>query len=138
VIDSSVAVKWFVAEPNSLEARRILVAYQNRDLSFLVPDLINAEVGNVIWKKHTLQGLDAADAQEILNQFRRLQFTFTSTAELLDDAYKIAVAHRRTVYDALYVALSVREGCRFVTADERLANGVGAVYPDVVWLENWP
>ena len=54
VIDSSVAVKWFVVEPYSTEARRILDAYQNGTLSFLAPDLINAEFGNIIWKKHII------------------------------------------------------------------------------------
>jgi predicted nucleic acid-binding protein len=138
VVDSSVAVKWFVVEPYSVEARRILDAYQNGLLSFLAPDLINAEVGNIIWKKQAFQGLDASDAKDVLGEFRRMQFRFIPTAELLEDAYKIAVAHRRTVYDALYVALSVRENCRFVTADEKLANAVGAAFPGVVWLANWP
>lgn len=137
VVDSSVAVKWFVTEPYSSEARRILDAYQNGLLSFLAPDLINAEIGNIIWKKHVFQGLDASDAQDVLDEFRRLQMTFIPTAELLEDAYQIAVAHRRTVYDALYVALSMREGCRFVTADEKLANAISTTFPSVVWLANW-
>ena len=138
VIDSSVAVKWFIAEPYSAEARRILDAYENGLLSFLAPDLINAEVGNIVWKKQAFQGLDASDAQDVLEEFRRLQFTLIPSAELLGEAYKIAVAHRRTVYDALYIALSVREGCQFVTADEKLANAVGAAFPGIVWLANWP
>jgi len=138
VVDSSVAVKWFVVEPYSTEACRILDAYQNGLLSFLAPDLINAEVGNIIWKKHIFQGLDASDAQDVLDKFQRLQFKLTPTAELLDDAYKIAVAHRRTVYDALYVALSVRENCRFVTADEKLANAISVAFPEIVWLAKWP
>lgn len=138
VIDSSVAVKWFVVEPYSTEARRILDDYQNGTTSFLAPDLINAEFGNVIWKKQIFQGLDAADAQDIINKFRALHFTFTPTAALLDDAYKIAVRHRRTVYDALYLALSLREGCQFVTADEKFVNAVSASFPNVVWLATWP
>ncbi len=56
VVDSSVAVKWFVVEPYSTEARLILDAYQNGVLSLLAPDLINAEFGNIIWKKHIFQG----------------------------------------------------------------------------------
>ncbi len=98
VVDSSVAVKWFVVEAYSTEARRILDAYQNGALSFLAPDLLNAEFGNIIWKKHIFQGLAASDANDIFDKFRQLQFTFTPTAELLEDA--------------LYLALSVRENCR--------------------------
>lgn len=138
VVDSSVAVKWFVVEPYSTEACRILDAYQNGLLSFLAPDLINAEFGNIIWKKHLFQGLAASDAQDILDRFRQLQFTFTPTVELLEDAYKIAVTYLRTVYDALYLALSVREDCKFVTADEKLVNAVGSNFPHLIWLANWP
>ncbi len=107
-------------------------------LSFLAPDLINAEFGNIIWKKHLFQGLDASDAQDILDKFRQVHFELTLTAELLEDAYKIAVAYRRTVYDALYLALSVREDCQIVTADEKLVNAVGATFPNLIWLANWP
>jgi predicted nucleic acid-binding protein len=138
VVDSSVAVKWFVVEPYSAEARRILNDYQNGTISFLAPDLINAEFGNVIWKKQVLQGLDAADAQDIINKFRALHFTLTSIAALLNDAYKIAVKHRRTVYDSLYLALSLREGCQYVTADEKFVNAVSASFPNIIWLANWP
>lgn len=137
VIDSSVAVKWFVVEPYSVEARRILDAYQDGLLSFLAPDLINAEFGNIIWKKNLFQGLAASDAQAILDKFWQLQFTFRPTAELLKDAYEIALAHRRTVYDALYLALSVREDCPCVTADEKLVNAVGTAFPNLIWLPNW-
>lgn len=138
VIDSSVAVKWFITEPYSVEARRILDDYQNGTLSFLAPDIINAEFGNIVWKKHVFQGLAAVDAQSIIDEFRALRFTFTATAMLLDEAYEIAVRHRRTVYDSLYLALSVRENCQFVTADEKLANAVNSAFPALTWLANWP
>lgn len=138
VVDSSVAIKWFVPEPYSTEARRILNDYQTGGLSLLAPDLINAEVGNIVWKKYRFQGLAAEDAQEIINDFRLLTFLLTSTAELLDEAYRLAVTHQRTVYDALYIALSIRERCHFVTADEKLVNAVKATYPNVVWVADWP
>lgn len=138
VVDSSIAVKWFVVEPYSAEALRILHDYQNGLFSFLAPDLINAEFGNIIWKKQIFQGLAASDAQDILDKFGQLQFTFTPTPELLEDAYKIATTHRRTVYDALYLALCVRENCRFVTADEKLVNAVGTSISNIVWIADWP
>jgi predicted nucleic acid-binding protein len=66
-----------------------------------------------------------------------LVIAFTPTADLLVDAYDLAITHRRTVYDSLYLSLSIREACRFVTADERLANAVSSAIPTVVWLGNW-
>jgi predicted nucleic acid-binding protein len=138
VIDSSVAVKWFVDELYSPQARQILAAFQAGSLELLVPDLINAEVGNIIWKKQTFQGFAPADAQKVIDGFLALPLTSTPTAGLLPTAYRLAVAHRRSVYDMLYLALSVREQCRLVTADERLINAVSAAYPDVLWVARWP
>jgi len=112
VVDASVAIKWFVAEPLSTEARRILDDYQAGTLSLVAPDLINAEFGNIVWKKRTFQGLGAGDAKALIDGFRKLEIAFTPTAELLGDAYDLAIVHRRT-------------------------NAVSSVLP-VVWLANWP
>jgi predicted nucleic acid-binding protein len=137
VVESSVAVKWFLTEPYSTEARRILGEYEKGAMSLLAPDLINAEVGNVIWKKQAFQGLAAADAQDIVIAFRRLALTLTPTADLLEDAFRLVATHQRSVYDALYLALSLRIGCQCVTADERLCNSVGSAFPNLLWLANW-
>jgi predicted nucleic acid-binding protein len=138
VVDSGVAIKWFVVESHSAEAIRILDRYQAGTLELLAPDLIFAEFGNIVWKKQIFQGLSAANAQSALDNFRAVSFVITSSADLLADAYHLAVIHRRTVYDALYLALSARERCLFVTADEKLANAVGATLPYVTWVANWP
>lgn len=137
VVDSSVVVKWFVVEPYSAEARRILDGYQSGALTLLAPDLLHVEVGNIIWKKHRFHGLAATDAQQIIDEFRKLRFVLTPGIDLLDDAYRLAVAYQRTVYDALYIALSVREQCPFVTADEKTVNALSAVFPNVTWVINW-
>ncbi|MFL5800784.1 MAG: type II toxin-antitoxin system VapC family toxin [Roseiflexaceae bacterium] len=138
VVDSSVMVKWFIVEPYSTEARRILSDYQAGLLTLLAPDLLNAEIGNIVWKKHVLQGMAAADAQLIIDTFRTLTVVQTPNASLLDAAYRLAVTHRRTVYDMLYVALSIQESCQLVTADEKLVNAIGAALPNIIWLGNWP
>jgi predicted nucleic acid-binding protein len=138
VIDSSVAIKWFVTEPYSVEAHSILEAYQVGTLTLLAPDLLYAEVGNIVWKKHRFQGLAAVDAEEVLAAFRLVTFSVTSCAVLLEEAYRLAVTHQRTVYDAMYLALSLREHCRWVTADERIVNALGATFPQIIWVANWP
>ena len=138
VVDSSVVVKWFVVEPYSVEACRLLDGYQAKTLTLLAPDLLNAEVGNVIWKKLRFQGLAAQDARQIIAEFRRLRIRLVSTADLLDDAYHLAVMHKRSVYDAMYLALSVRERCPYITADEKLYNAVRESCANVIWVADWP
>lgn len=137
VTDSGVAVKWFLEEPYQDEARNILQERRAGRLRLLAPDLIHAEFGNIVWKKHIFQGLSETDAETALMLFRAVPLTITPAKDLLDEAYRLAVAHRRTVYDSLYLALSLRAGCRFVTADEKFATAVGSTFPNVVWLANW-
>jgi predicted nucleic acid-binding protein len=138
VVDSSVAIKWFVVEPYSVEAHAILEDYQAATLTLLAPDLLYAEVGNIVWKKHRFQNLAAVDAEEVLAAFRLVTFQVTACAALLEEAYRLAVTHQRTVYDAMYLALSLREHCHWGTADERIVNALGATFPQIVWVANWP
>ncbi len=134
VVDSGITVKWFVSEPDSIQARLIYDEYENGNIELLAPDLLYIEFGNIIWKKQVLQGFDKTDAEFAIEQFKKLTFTLTPTSFLFDDAFKIAVKHQRTFYDSLYLALSERENCRFVTADERLYNAVKANFSNVILL----
>lgn len=102
VTDSSVVIKWFVPQPHSPNARTILDAYQSCRLAILAPDLIYAEVGNIIWRLHKLQGMSQLDAEAILNQFRTIEFVIVPSSTLLAEAYRLAVKHERTVYNSLY------------------------------------
>ena len=90
-----------------------------------------------MWKKHRFQGLAAEDARQIIDEFGKLKVELTSTADLLNEAYRLAVTHGRTVYDAMYIALSMREQCPYVTADEKLVNAVRKAILPVVSVADW-
>jgi predicted nucleic acid-binding protein len=137
VIDSSVAIKWLITESYSPQAEQILQHYQSGDIEMLVPELIYAEVGNVIWKKHEFQGLGGEDARAVMLSFLHLPLNVVPTQQLLIDAFQLAITYRRTVYDSLYLALSQREQCEFITADEKLVHAVQRVLPDTIWLPDW-
>ena len=137
VIDSGVVVKWYVPEEHWDRARALRDRARNHRVHLLAPDLLYAEVGNVVWKKHRYQGLDIADARLIVAAVAALPLDVRPNSELLADAYDLAVAHGRTVYDCLYLALSLRERCPFVTADERLAHAVASAVPGVIRLADW-
>ena len=137
IIDSSVAVKWFVVETDSLTANEILLEWKQGLWKFLAPDLIYAEYGNIIWKKQIFQGFDAADAAFALEGFQQIPFTLTPAKAIFDDAFKIAVKHQRTFYDSLYPALSVKENCGFVTTDEKFYNAVKQDFPRMILLADW-
>jgi predicted nucleic acid-binding protein len=136
VIDSSVAVKWFVPEVLSDQAARIL----DNSYELLAPDLLVSELGNVLWKKIRRGEIEIGEAREILAAFRRVPLEILPGLDLVEAALEIAAAHGRTLYDASYVALAVARNCPFITADDRLARAfaAGPLGPHVRPLSAFP
>jgi predicted nucleic acid-binding protein len=136
VIDASVAAKWLLpasGETLTGEALELLNRYADGELRFVVPDLFWAEVANILWKAVRRERLRLASAESALHAMRDRRFPTVASHTLLVEAFAIATAFDRTVYDALYVALAVTSKSQLVTADERLANALAAHLP-VKWL----
>ena len=132
VVDASVAVKWLLPEELSTEARRLLAT----EYELLAPDLLWAELGNVLWKRHRRRELDHPTTVELLRDFSRVPLELHSTDRWAVAALELAIQHGVTVYDALYLALAAGTGCRLVTADRRLQEAcrAGALIGLVEWV----
>ncbi len=136
VLDASVAAKWFLpAAEETLreEALRLLENYVNGSMSLMVPDLFWPEIGNIFWKAVRLKRISRASAESALTALEEQRITTVPTSPLLKTAFAIAATFDRTVYDSIYVALSVAWNVPLVTADERLANALGARF-SIRWL----
>ncbi len=136
VVDSSIALKWFLPEVDSLIASDILEDYKTGTIVLYAPDLIYAEFANVLWKRQRFNLLSIADAEAVLQAFKQLSITATPSESLVYAAMKLASLHERTVYDMLYVALAVQEECPFVTADHKLFNALSQNY-NILTAEVW-
>ena len=136
VVDASVAVKWYVPERNSDVAARLL----ETNYRLLAPELVLAEFGNVLWEKVTRQEIQPTDAFEILTALAASQtISLAPLAPLLDAALEIAIHFDRPIYDAFYLALALREGCSFITADQRFAAALrgSALGSSIVLLDDF-
>jgi predicted nucleic acid-binding protein len=116
VVDASVVVKWFVPEIHSSAARRLLTLPNE----YVAPDLLFAETANTIWKKIRRKELTAQEGRQLVADIGRIAVETVSCRALAEDAYALASATGRTVYDTMYVALAVRLNTRAITADDRL------------------
>lgn len=135
VIDASVAIKLFISEDGSREAASTV----KKADELLAPDLLLAEVGNILWKYVRRDDLAKNDAQQILADMLQMPIQFRATSELLESALKLAIETDRTVYDCLYVALAVQSKCVLLTADERLVNALaGTTWGKHVQLASKP
>lgn len=135
VVDASVAVKWYVPEPGSAEAATILARTDHP----LAPDLIVAELGNVLWKKVRRGELETSDAAEIMDAFvMACPLTLHTSLTYVRTALDLASAYAHPVYDALYLAVALAQDCALVTADTRLRRALAgtALEPTILLLSD--
>ena len=136
VLDASVAAKWFLPRAQETltdEALRLLDGYAKGHTRFLVPDLFWPEFGNILWKAVRLGRISRQSAEAAVVALEVRKLPTAPTSSLVKDAFAIAATFDRTVYDCIYVALSVASNAPLVTADERLVNALAARFP-VRWL----
>lgn len=136
VVDASVAAKWLLpaaGEGLRDKANLLLERYVGRDLQMVAPDLLGAEIGNVLWKAVRRNRITAANAEHSLRRFTDLSIPVISAAELLFPSLQISLTCDRSFYDCLYIALALATKTDLVTADERLVNSLGPRFP-VRWL----
>ena len=135
VIDASVGVKLFLREPLSEQAEALFALLAaNPPAQFYVPDLFFVECANIVWKYVRRFGYPSRNASQDVHDLQRLQLRSVSTAELVVDAFAIALEHGLSAYDASYVALAQRLQSPLITADERLARALQGTQHDVRWL----
>jgi len=136
VLDASVAAKWFLPETHETlkeQALKLFEDYAAGDVRLLVPDLFWPEIGNIFWKASRVGRISAESATKAVEALMAREIPTLPSLPLLRDAFMIALAFRRSVYDSIYVALAIASNRMLVTADERLANAVAAHFP-VRWL----
>lgn len=135
VLDASVALKWVLPEPASDKAIALQEAVLNRLHVLSAPDTLSVETAHALTRAER-KGLLAPT--EAIQKFYELSGSFPelrSYLTFLPRAIELSSAMRVGVYDCLYIALAEHEGCRVVTADQRLLNA----FPDqTISLDSLP
>jgi predicted nucleic acid-binding protein len=119
VVDASVALKWFLDEPDSLAAT---VVGLRQDL--VAPDLLIAEVANALWRAVRIGRLLPDDGRSAAARLPRELARLVACATLISRALDIAQILDHPAYDCFYLALAEREAAPLVTADRRLRERV--------------
>lgn len=114
VVDSSVAVKWLVMEPDSGSAVPL------RTLELPAPDLLHAEIASILWKKVRLKLITPDIARNGMAVIKAMGIRTVPNNHLANVAISLACALDHSPYDMFYVALAIEMQVPLVTADGRL------------------
>jgi predicted nucleic acid-binding protein len=135
IVDASVAVKWFVAETDSLVADE-LSASRHR---LFAPRLIMTEVANVLGRKAIAGLMSAAEACDYLRSLPYYLDDVLAADELIEPALENACALRHPIYDLIYLEAARRLDAQLVTADRRFAAKIAGTdfARHVMLLSDW-
>jgi predicted nucleic acid-binding protein len=116
VLDASVAVKVFITEEGSDEAREFVLS----GIRLVAPELILVELAHVAVKRLRRGDIARSLADSMVSSAASLLHELVPTVEVVARAFALAADHGFSAYDALYLALAEARDCDLVTADLRL------------------
>ena len=137
VVDASVAVKWLVVEPETEKAEALLEVCRLGKYDPVAPELLVAEVGSVLCTRVRQGTMTAGQAEFQFDRFKRIRPILKPLLDLMGQALKLALVHRHSIYDCLYVALALEAQCDLVSADAKLFRTFSPSYPNVKLLRTW-
>jgi predicted nucleic acid-binding protein len=138
VLDSCVAVKWFLAEVDSAKAIQLRDEFDQQIHDLLAPDVFPVEIAHAMSRAERRGLIQRIDGSQHLSDLLAFLPSLHASVTLLPRAYEIASQARIGVYDCLYVALAEREGCELLTSDSRLINSLRQAYSFITSLASLP
>jgi predicted nucleic acid-binding protein len=129
VLDSSVALKWYLPEADSAQAIQLRADFQTAVHELLAPDILPVECAHALTRAERRGIIAVGDADLHLLDLLATAVPQHSHQALLRRAVAISSAARVGVYDCVYIALAERECCDLITADAKLIKNLQGQFP---------
>ena len=135
VIDANVAVKWFIQQAGSDDARRV----QSYRGALIAPAILIAETANGIWRHVQRGDVSPSLARTAVVGLPRWFDELVADHLLAAEALDLAVELNYATYDCIYLALSISRSAPLVTADKRFINRLASTKHarHVIHLADW-
>jgi len=119
VVDSSVIVKWFLADAEShvAEALDLLWRHQSGEVMLAAPELAALELINAMAKRR----ISGPEIEAAACTFENMRLLLVPVVDLALDAAAICHRFSLSAYDSSFAALANRLDVPLVTEDRRLA-----------------
>jgi len=136
VVDAALVAKWVFPEADSAAARRLYDGWADGRLELVAPDLLVPELGALCYQKKTRREVEDGAAVRVHRLLLEILPRLVPSRQLADGALVLALRHERPLAETVHLALALREGCPYVTADERVLRALAPVFPCVRHLDD--
>ena len=120
VLDSSVALKWVLPEPDSAKAIQLRSDSQNGIHTLLAPNIFYVEAAHALTRAERQRRIAVSAGWRLWRTIMLDCPALSDSFPLMRRAFELSSQARIGVYDCLYVSLAEAEQCRVATADHRL------------------
>jgi len=124
LLDTSVAVKWFVPEGDSEKALGLRRAQEARELQLYAPEVLLMELANALRYSSEFSAQEIVDALETPFELNILLVPFSLDA--LNSAVTLSQESDLAVYDAYFLALAQAMEIPLITADRKMLSHLTA------------
>ena len=113
-------------EDDSDIALALLAQNQRGEVQLVAPDAYLPEVTNALWaRSHLRDDLTANEARDAMDRLLLMLPSLAPSSGLAVQALELSLAFGHAVYDCLYVALAIQNGCSVITADRAMIRTFG-------------
>lgn len=121
VLDTSVAIKFYIPEDLAGEAARLLETAEAGAIEFLAPGTLHPEFFNALWQRRRRNELSLEKVSEAWRDFASDDpASLYAVEDLMPRAVEITFDSGAIVYYALFLALAEDSSTQMVTADRKL------------------
>ena len=121
VIDASTLIRIFVPDdPFPESADSFFRGVERGENIAIAPELLIVESANVVSKKRKQGDLSDEEGEQLLSDLLSMPIRYYPHLPIISNAYDLSKRYDLTVYDAIYIALSIDQSAVLFTEDQKL------------------
>jgi predicted nucleic acid-binding protein len=121
-LDSSTALKWVLAEPDSSRALQLRDEFSRGVHDLCAPDIFQFEIGHALTRAERQKRILVGQASLFWADVMSTSPDLEPSGILVPRAIVLSSTFRIGLYDCLYIAVAERAQCKLVTGDQRLVH----------------
>lgn len=136
IVDASTTLKWIFDNEDDVEiARKLLSDYLSDRIVLIVPSLWLVETANAIKSSVLSKRITKRKGKQLLKLLLEAKPRIVPFDSYIETAFINAIKYKISVYDSIYLTISLENNISFITADKKLFLQIKDIKGKILLLE---